>query len=117
MNRVPFGGALEVHFREKLGFGPFWTMLGEPWVSFGCLGGSLEGPGSIFHRFGGAVLGTFGTSFFRGHFGSSFRNHVNGGKEVLIPREEGAACAETVHQMCSRCFPITAERMFTLRAA
>ena len=28
-----------------------WIMVGEPWVTFGALEGSLEGPGSIFNRF------------------------------------------------------------------
>jgi len=40
-------------------------MLGEPWVTFGALEGSLEGPGSIFNRFGMAFGGPLGHHFLK----------------------------------------------------
>ena len=61
MSWVRLGEAAEVFFRffkiELL------TMLGEPWLTFGCLGGSLDGPGSIFNRFGVPFYYTLGIVF------------------------------------------------------
>ena len=56
-----------------------WTMLAEPWVTFGGLGGSLEGLGPIFNGFWAPFWSPLGHHFQKNRdLDNAFSTHVFG---------------------------------------